>query len=137
LVPVGNGNWTIANPDLRADRADVETVLTVESGSFTPASNNWVILKISTLPVTTMQIEMVDSWPGFPNVWEFDADDEFKTARIPLYRFHAEQDEFSTRLPIGPQVFAERIIRDGTARLFYPLAQVPETTHFRTVPDLL
>jgi len=137
LVPAGGDTWEIANPDLRTDRADVESVLPVTGSPFTPAAGEWLILKISALPITSMEIEQVATWPGFANVWEFDGSNEFKTAYIPLYRFHAEQDEFATRREIAPGVFAERIIRDGTARLFYTLVQVPESTHFRSVPDLL
>ena len=107
----------------------------IAGGAFTPQAAHWLVARVETLG--SAEIEIVTVADGsMDKVWHFTGSaDEFDRADLPLYRFFGSADD--GRFQVAPDVWAERFVAPGPRRLVFPLVQVPSTTRWRTVPDLL
>lgn len=143
LVPVDEEGYQLYLPLIIKGREDVTEMVEVTNDPFTPEADNFLVLKIGSLPVTSATVELDLGWEGYPSVYEFETSDpwSFKTARIPIWRFFSEGQPTvggrPGRIQFGEGVFGEKLVPEKALQVVYAIASVPGANRVRAVPDLI
>lgn len=131
----GGDRFRLWEPTVYRTRADAEEVIPIIDSGFDPVEDSWLVAEITSLNPTSIEIKMLDTWPGYPSAYEFSGTGfAFAAARIPLWRFQSSYSTGAVALLDG--VWGVKLITSDRLKYVVTLARVPGQAVLRSVPDL-